>query len=319
MVWCLLIARSHDATADSSARHTLSWTRAPGAEGCIDADALAAAVDARLGRTAFKVADERTIRIEAHVRPFERGWHVAISVRAPDGESLGQRELEERGADCRVLDDVLVLVLALIIDPDAAMREPAPPPPIPPPIPPPPPPAPKPPEPTRPPEVPWAFGASGSVIAAGALLPGAAVGGALRFELDPPGLPRLAVRGSVWWEDERRAGAQGARFGLVTTGLSACPALGLLEICGGLEVGRMAAEGFGFDRSQQSASAVLYVVVEPQLRVPLATRLALIASIGTWIPLVRPRFVFDQAGQAVLLHQPSPAALVGHVGLALRF
>ncbi|MBA3464165.1 MAG: hypothetical protein H0T46_29690 [Deltaproteobacteria bacterium] len=207
-------------------------------------------------------------------------------------------------------------MLALIIDPDAAMRTPVPPaepPPAPPPAPPPPP------VPVPTPEEPWHRAASAAVVGAGGLLPGMAVGVDVRVSIDPPSIPPIALRANLWREDEQRNGAQGARFRLLTGGLTTCPSVWRLELCGGVALGRLGAEGFGFDRSQQTAAFVAYLTVEPQLRVSLRAGLALTVSIGTWIPLVRPRFFFDQDGQAVEVYQPGPAAVVGHAGLTLRF
>ncbi|MBA3500509.1 MAG: hypothetical protein H0T65_09060 [Deltaproteobacteria bacterium] len=307
----------HRAAHADSARHVLLWTRAPAADACIDAPTLMAAVDARLGRSVFTEQKDAAIVIEAHVRPIERGWHVAISVRGSDGTLTGQRELEEPAADCRALDDALVLVLALIVDPDAAMRDSPPPPP---PSLPPPPPAPvlapvSPPTPAAP----WRFEASVSLIGGGLVIPGPSVGGALRVIVDPPRVPPIGLRGTFWREGDERDDARGVHVRLLTVGLAVCPAVWRLALCGGIEVGRMAGTGFGFDRSQQSVAIVTYATIEPRLAVPLSSRFTLVGAIGAWIPLVRPRFVFEQAGTAMLQYQPPPVAVVGHVGLAMLF
>jgi hypothetical protein len=316
---CVWLATAQRASADTEQRHVLRWTRAPGAETCIDAPALSAAVDARLGRSVFATTSEQAISIEGHVRPIENGWHVAFSVRAPDGSLLGQRELEQATSDCRALDNALVLVVALIVDPDAAMSEPpAPPPPVKP-VPPPEPEPVTPPPPPPAPATPWRLGASLSLLGAELLLPGASIGGALGVRIDPPTLPAFVLRGTLWREDEKVDGARGGRFRLITAGVAMCPSVWRLLVCGGAELGRMAGEGFGFDRSQRSAAIVAYATVEPQLRVDLTSRLAVTAAIGLWIPLVRPRFVFDQAGTPVLVYQPSVAAGVGQAGLTVRF
>jgi hypothetical protein len=315
VLWMML---AHRPVWADDARHVLRWTRAPGADACIDAPALMAAVDTRLGRSVFAEQKDAAIVIEAHVRPIEQGWHVAISVRGSDGTLTGQRELEEPASDCRALDDALVLVLALIVDPDAAMRDPAPPPSPPPPPPPPPAPVPTP-APPPPRAEPWRFEASASLIAGGLVVPGPSVGGALRVIVDPPRVPPIGVRGTLWREGDERDDARGVHVRLLTVGLAACPAVWRLALCGGIEVGRMAGAGFGFDRSQQSVAIVTYATIEPRLAVPLSSRFVLVGAIGAWIPLVRPRFVFEQAGEAMLQYQPPPVAIVGHVGLAMLF
>jgi hypothetical protein len=318
----LLIAfawASSQAIADAPAPHVLRWTRAPGAEACTDSHALRARVAARLGRDVFIDDDQQAISIEGHVRPSERGWQVAISVRGPDAELIGQRELEEPSADCRELDDALALMIALIVDPDAAMRAPAPPQPKAEP-PPPPPPSLRPPiRAPSPPSEPWRFTAAASFVVGASLLPGANAGAALHAAIDAPSLPPIVVRGSLWPSDQQRNGERGAQLWLVTGGLSICPRVWRFALCGGVELGRMAGDGFGFDRSQHSASFVSYVTLEPNLVVPITPRIDLLASIGAWFPLVRPRFVFEQNGQDIELYQPSLVALVTHLGLRLHF
>jgi hypothetical protein len=37
------------------------------------------------------------------------------------------------------------------------------------------------------------------------------------------------------------------------------------------------------------------------------------------VPLIRPRFVVDQAGEPIELYQPPAVALVAQAGLAVRF
>ena len=309
----LALFASHEAHADGSARHALRWTRGPGAEACIDAPALIAAVETRLGYHVFGETDAAVI-IEAHVQPKASGWHVAIAVRRSDGTLLGMRELDERLADCRVLDEALVLMIALIVDPDAATREP---PPIVPPVTPPRPP------PIQRPSPPWLFEASAGIATAGLLLPGASIGAGACFSIDAPGLPAVLIRGTWWLEDELRNRNQGSSLNLVTGGVAVrvpVPVSGdLFSISGGIELGRMAGDGFGFDRSDHASAMVAYLTVEPTITVKLAPRLLLSAMVGAWVPLVRPRFVYDEAGQTMLLYQPAPIAFIGQAGLAVPF
>jgi hypothetical protein len=288
-------------------------TRAPGAEACIDARALSSAVELRLGRAVF-TTDAPEVIIEAHVRPANTGWHAAIAIRGADGTSIGQRELEEPAPDCRALDDALVLVVALTIDPDAAMRAPpaSPPPPRPPP-PPPPPPA------ITAVAEPWRFGAAASLAVAGGLLPGAALGGAIGVTVDAPRVPPLELRGTLWRESERRDQDRGGAFGLATVAATVCPAVWRFALCGGAAVGRMTGTGFGFDRSQEAQAVVLAALVEPRLAVAVTPRVELTAGVGAWIPLVRPRFVFDQAGEPLPVYQPLRVAVIGQIGVAVHF
>ena len=302
----LAVFASHETRAD--AHHALRWTRGLGAEACIDAPALTAAVEARLRNRVFGETDAAVI-IEAHVQTMTPGWHVAIAVRRDDGTLIGKRELDERSPNCRVLDEALVLMIALIVDPDAAMRttaSSAPPPIAAPPI--------------AQPSRPWLFEASAAIATAGFLLPGASVGAAARVTIDPPGLPAIEIRGTWWLEDELRDRNQGSSLNLVTGGVAVrVPVTGLVSVSGGIELGRMAGEGFGFDRSDHASAMVAYLKLEPTLSVKLNAWLAFSATLGAWVPLVRPRFVFDEAGQTMLLYQPAPIAFVGQAGLAVPF
>jgi hypothetical protein len=93
----------------------------------------------------------------------------------------------------------------------------------------------------------------------------------------------------------------------------------VLATCAGLDLGRLAGNGFGFDRSQHASAVVAYLTIEPTVAVDLTPWLALSATLGAWVPLVRPRFVYDQAGMSVLLYQPPAIALVGLAGVTVRF
>jgi hypothetical protein len=111
---------------------------------------------------------------------------------------------------------------------------------------------------------------------------------------------------------------------LATAGLTICPRVFrrgavVVAACGGAETGRVSARGFGFDRSQDSTTIIGHTVIEPRIEVHLGHRLAVEASVGLWVPIIRPRFTFDQGGMPVLLYQPPPVSLVGHVGIGLHF
>ena len=110
----------------------------------------------------------------------------------------------------------------------------------------------------------------------------------------------------------------------MTAGVTICPRVFrrgavVVAACGGAETGRVSARGFGFDRSQSSTTTVGHVVIEPRLEVQLNRRLAVEAGVGLWIPIVRPRFTFDQGGMPVVLYQPPGVSLIGHVGIGLHF
>jgi hypothetical protein len=95
----------------------LSWVRAVGAEGCPNAEQLAAAVEARLGREAFSEPASR--HIEGSVARAEGAWRVQLRVMGADNAVLGSRELDANGPDCASIADAVSLAIALTIDPHA--------------------------------------------------------------------------------------------------------------------------------------------------------------------------------------------------------
>lgn len=300
-----LLTRTAHAQA-APARHALRWTRGPGAESCIDATVLRVAVESRLHRRVFVASDVAPVVIDAHIAPATGGWHVAIAVRDETGAPIGARELDDPSPDCRSVDETLALIIALIVDPEAATRE-----------------VPPPPAPTAV-RSRWRTGVSAHGTAAAGMLPGAAFGGALVVTIDSPWMPPAVIRASIWREDEARDAQAGARFRLATAGVTICPRVfgrGAIVVaaCGGAEIGRVSARGFGFDRSQSTTTSVGHAVIEPRVELQLNRRLAVEAGVGIWVPIVRPRFTFDQGGVPVLLYQPPAASLVGHVGMGLHF
>jgi hypothetical protein len=285
---CALCARAE------TPRHALVWTRTPGAEACVDAGALAGAVEARLGRSVFTRTDSSAaVTIDARVSPH---WHVAISVHGANGNAIGERMLDEPGANCHALDDALVLVLALIIDPDAATRE------------------------SPQPREPWRFDAGASLVGAAGVLPGAALGAGVRFGIDPPGLPAFELHASAWLPDETRDGGRGGRFTLVSAGLAVrVPVWRRLETAVGFELARMTGTGIGFDRVQDASAVIPAISVEPRFVIALTRQTSFTAGLALWIPLARPQFTFEQAGMDVVVHELARIAGIAAVSAGLRF
>lgn len=103
---------------------SLGWVRLPGAEQCIGPQALAEQVEARLGRSVFVPASSADLSVEGRVERVAEpaGWRATIVVSDRAGTPLGERAVPAAGDDCHALDDALVLVIALTIDPDAESR-----------------------------------------------------------------------------------------------------------------------------------------------------------------------------------------------------
>jgi hypothetical protein len=283
-----------DAAADAP-RHALHWTREPGAESCIDADALTTAVEARLGRPVFVRTEPPAVIVEGHVSP---SWHVAIAVRGTDGSAIGERVLDEPSVNCHALDEALVLVISLIIDPNATAREPPP---------------------SVTPREPWHARVGASLLGAAGILPGASLGGALRVAIDAPLLPTVELHGTWWLPDETLDQNQGGRFRLLTGGVALRIPLWKLDTGFGFELGRMIGTGLGFDRVQEARAVIPALTIDPAVAWPLGPRIFFTAGLSLWMPLSRPQFTFEQGGQDVVVYQPAHLTAVLHAGAALHF
>lgn len=292
------------------APHELRWTRADGAERCIEPAALIAAVEHRIGRPLGDgAAPVRTI--DGHVEPTADGFRVVLVVRDPNGAALGERTLEEPG-DCRRLDASLVLVLSLIVDSDALGVAPAPAPAPDSSAPPaelrrelPPPPAPRP---------SWRFAAVLSGVGALGALPGVAVGGDLVLDVDPPGLPPLLASFGAWLPDRASVTAGESRFTALGVGLLACAPLaraGELRACAGAEGVRVAATSTGFAVNRSTVDWIAYARLETEVVHPVTGRIGVVAGAGAWIAALRPRFVYMDASEVrEIFAVPAIAAIV---------
>jgi hypothetical protein len=104
----------------------LHWVRLPETEDCISGDALARVVEIKLRRNVFPAPRDASILIEGHVRKTADGFAAALVMRDQSGKQLGSRELSSQDKSCHELSETLGVVLAVMIDPDAAKRPPSP-------------------------------------------------------------------------------------------------------------------------------------------------------------------------------------------------
>ncbi len=111
---CISAAQAQTNPARAS---SLSWVRDPGAESCISTQALARAIEQRVGPT-FVSASEAEISIEASVEPAAggAGWNARVVVSDPSGKVLGTRLLNTSESQCSALDEQLILVIAVAVD-----------------------------------------------------------------------------------------------------------------------------------------------------------------------------------------------------------
>jgi hypothetical protein len=316
-----------DAFAASSRSSSLGWVRGAGAEGCLGTRALAEAVEARLGRQVFVSAARAEVAIEGQIERGPAGaWRASIALAGEGGRVLGTRELLREAASCRELDEQLVLVIAVMIDPDAALHAApvllaAPAPTAPAPI------APRelPPLSLAAPPRPEPFRAGlhlGAVFALG-LLPRPGVGLALRGRLTPPRWPTIELGGALWSANQAESGGVGARFTLAEGFVAACtPAVTALGFelggCLGLRGGVLRAGGFGFDLAQSPERPTFAASLEGRVRRRIAGPLVLAVGPGLLAPFVRDRFFYRvDAGPKLEVFRMSP--LVGTLEATLGF
>lgn len=128
--WAVALLASASARAGDSAplaappTYALSWVRAEGAEECPTGRVLAAEVERRLGRAVFDAAADRSLEIE--VTRFGKTYRSDVFVRDATGHAIGHRSLQSDEPGCSALVNATALAVALVIDPEAAAREPAP-------------------------------------------------------------------------------------------------------------------------------------------------------------------------------------------------
>jgi hypothetical protein len=101
---------------------SLSWVRLEGAESCIATQKLAQKVERLLNRSVFVSAVDAELSIEALAmpRPDSLGFSARVVVSDASGATLGVRDVATDESNCSKLDEPLVLVIALSIDPEAA-------------------------------------------------------------------------------------------------------------------------------------------------------------------------------------------------------
>ncbi len=321
------------ANAEAAARtSSLGWVRGAGADTCVGTRALAEAVEARLGRPAFVSAARADVAVEGQIERGPAGeWRATIAVADEAGRVLGTRELRSEAVSCRELDEQLALVIAVMIDPDAALHAPpspllAPPPPVlPAPI--------TPPAPVRIalPEItplrpaPLRVGLHLGVALSLGLLPSPGVGVALRGRVTPSGWPALELGAAIWSANQARSATIGATFTLVEGFAAVCPRLTSvvgfqLDGCLGVRAGVIRSGGFGFDLVEVHERPTVGPTLEGRLRRRIVGPLEITIGPGLLAPIVRDRFFFTGPGGARLeVFRMAPLAFTLEATLGVEF
>ena len=116
-VACVVLLSSAVAAQTPVARGpALNWVRLPGAETCIAPVELAQRIEARLGHRVFVPTGDAIIVLEGQVGPArESGFTTSIRVSDADGTVYGTRDFSMNDADCRKLDELVTLIMAITI------------------------------------------------------------------------------------------------------------------------------------------------------------------------------------------------------------
>lgn len=313
------------ARAQEAGRYRLAWTRDEGASGCPAQPVIAREVTRRLRRDPFVV--EEGPSIEANVRREGARWIARLVVRDAAGLTLNTRGYTSEAGDCGAIAEAVSLGISLSIDPEAALRPPAPEPPPTPPVP--PPVAPPAPDPVAPRPSPAATRAgwhrslaahARGVVSAG-LLPGAAFGATLAVDL--PLTWRLRATASFTWLPEVGAELRGERlaFGLSAGALGVCVDLwrggaSALASCAALHVGALHAVVHQGVPSNPGAQPWVAAGLGLRFRGRIVGPLTAEAGVDALAAMARPRFVQASRGTAF---EPEPVGVLGFVGLGLQF
>lgn len=304
----VLFVVAPDALGAEAKTSPLSWLRMLGADECVATQTLARAVEERLGRAVFVSASQADLSVEGRIekRPA-RGWHAVITVRDAGGTVLGTRQLDRSDTSCETMTEPLALVIAVMIDPDAAMRpKPAPvieaettPPTLPTahvepePESHPPPPKVGPDRAGRTPVEPWRF--EGHVTATvhhgstPTLAPGAGVQGILYPPVFPVGLRGYA---NLFLPTETEQDGARASFDMLYGGGSLCPTLrGRVHLlgCVGGQIGVLRPRAETPNRGiGESLLPILNAVVELRVHGPIVAPFGAAAGVSAGLPIMRP-------------------------------
>lgn len=300
----------------------LDVERGAGAAHCLGPAALVRAVEQRLGRSVFVSGPRADLHARVRAERAAHGFRIDVELSDRAGHSLGKRHLRTRARHCSALDDSLALVLSLAADvavspapdppPAAAPELPAPPVALETPI--------EVPASTYAPRSSWQLVPALGVLAAGGLMPGLGLGGAFELELRPPAFWALWLRAALW-QPRRIGDGQGVELSAQTLELGVCPWLFELaavesRLCAEQLIGRLAMQGFGFDRDQSGSGASFALGATESLRHHFGEWF--ISVSGTLLaPLVQRRYFYVDGGD-IVLHDPAAVWAFGSLSFGLE-
>ncbi|UQA56756.1 hypothetical protein [Polyangium aurulentum] len=307
----------------------VSWVRLAGAEACPDAGAIRTEVARRLGTEIGAKGEGRSI--EAVVEGKPGAYSARIHIRgcgAPEAE----RTITSEAATCTPIANAATLVIALAIDPEAALRPPAEEPAPTPPKPAPTPPKATPPKPRAAPEIAPAPPPEPRVetavtlrgLATVGLLPKVAPGVAWSAEWRPH--PIFVVTSGLSWLPEQRADDPTFAFGMTAGWVGACADLlrttnVSLGPCARILAGAIHAVLYTDPEvtpTDPGARAWVGLGAGARVAVRVVGPLRVEAGLDLVAPLTRHAFSLRDASAPVFLQPPLTGALFLGAGVAFR-
>ncbi|HEX3772416.1 MAG TPA: hypothetical protein VHV30_16175 [Polyangiaceae bacterium] len=276
----------------------LTWSRAASAEECIDGRELASRVEGVVGREVFAPGGGSATAVDGTVGPAPGGGWEAVVDAKNDGAVVMRRQVTVSGADCRRLDEAVVLVVALMVDSAESLpvviNLPATPKPI-------------------------SEAVGLGVAVSPGMLPGAGVSigfaGAIAI---PPVWPI-----TLWtrtWPTALTVGAsdQGGRVGAWTVGAAVCPLwadehLWGAAACIGGSGGAVSSSGVNLDIPASKTLGYAEVDGRVDLRLRLAGPVFFGVELGAGVPVARYRYRYMQA-DGTLVDLFRTAAVIPQVG-----
>lgn len=313
---------------ESGQSSTLSWVRMPGAEDCPSTQAVARAVEDRVGHSVFSAPSRAELAIEGRIEPQAiAGFRVTLMLRDARGAELGVRTIERSDPSCEAMIAPAALVISVMLDPNAmaapALADaPAP-------------------APAHGPisvalpretivSVPhaapaqWRFEGTAHAAVARGLTPDLAWGAGGGAILFAPNVP-IGLRGEASLFVPTSAEERGARadFDMVLSGGFICPTLergrARWMACAGGHAGILRARTVA-PLPAETLRGLLDVAFELRTGVRLVGPLAFGAGIGAALPIFRPQFdVPVPGGPSVTVHHVSAVALSADVGVGVFF
>jgi hypothetical protein len=291
---------------DNPAVVELAWSRSPGAEGCIDRATLSKRVEQVVGRRVFSRGEGADATIRGRIAPVPggRGWLAVVEARS-EGATTLERELALAAADCRDLDEALVLVVALMVDSSERQAPLALPTPV----------------------EPIAVAIGPEVAVAYGLLPGVAVGFGLVSEIHTPPVWPVVLSTHFWpmWPaTEATPGGSGGQFGAWTAGIGLCPLAATywdwaVYGCLGGAGGVVYSSGFKLDISQSTTRPYGQADLRAGLRFRIAGPLFGSLEFEGAIPFSHDSYSYTQSdGSTQRVFQTAAFVPVGHARLEVR-